>query len=391
MQHPTAGKTRFSVIPLEFASKEHCNRVRSAFAALSPPEPANHHNVLLVYETVCGRRPHSVLGIAIGDDSFGYIAFEDSSACAVIESIEAQWPITEDSIRTELRARADLHRHIIRNEASNPLRQLCDILEREQEGSTSLGLVNYVFTFYCFDVKDSIDHAVDLLSMMAEPSLIDLSDMESDSASHGTRFKDSKREFLGELVDCDISGLSRTYVTWATIVSINQGDKDAFMRTTSLLLALELRLQSVWNRTFALSAELDDIFASSRIHNLSRLYVSLSSAIDSAKSLQSATLSSRAKRFLQQMVATSRLSEECDRLERKIALLEKFLAEKQSLHNDKYMRVVQALLVLLAIGQVVPLFFPIPLTHDVRIGDAVIAAMVLIGGFAITRMRRTLK
>jgi hypothetical protein len=91
------------------------------------------------------------------------------------------------------------------------------------------------------------------------------------------------------------------------------------------------------------------------------------------------------------MVSTSRLSEECDRLDRKIELLEKFLAEKQALHNDKYMRAVQALLILVAIGQIVPLFFSIPLTHDVRIGDTVIGVLLCIAGFALLRLRRAWK
>ncbi len=387
----TADKTRFSLVPFEYQSLAH--RRAAEYAVIARYGVAHVESDVLAdaYMELCGHADCRLYHIPpFTPASRVFVLFDAGSACLVFESRESDWPVTESRIRDELQGRAQLHGAVIRHGDKSPLYDVVEALTCEaSRTSSTVPTVNYVFTYFCFDVPHGhLDNCDRMLSLMAEPSLIDLDDSNYDATRRGLSFDDAKREFRSELRDCDVSSASRTYITWATIVAVLSCDSNTSDRSKLLLLSLELRLQIAWNRCFVLSRIIDGIFMGNRVYRLADLYLSFSTAIDSVRSLQSATASTRASRFLDAMVQSSRLSTECDRLQQKIGLLEKFLIEKQSSRNDKYQRVIQLLLVLLAIGQIVPLFFPIPLTRSYVVGDVALGALLIAAAVAILRAGR---
>lgn len=165
-----------------------------------------------------------------------------------------------------------------------------------------------------------------------------------------------KEIFFDQLVDKDIYNNAELYVTWATLVSvvISPG---LVNETRDMLVSLEARLQIVWNRCFMISNFADDIFnKKSKVYDVTKFYWSFVNSLDDAKGVLSSTLSSRAGVAFDEMLKTSRVAGEIDRLKDKVDLLEKYLHQQREKTSLKYQRTIEALLFLTALSQLIPLF-----------------------------------
>ncbi|HFD32949.1 MAG TPA: hypothetical protein ENJ28_09630, partial [Gammaproteobacteria bacterium] len=289
-------------------------------------------NVSTIFKEISGSasRFYSVSSL-IGDDM--YVVFYESSICLYLERSIENWILDRKSIEKELKTRNAYHKGVISNSDNSAAKWLVDnlrlILPESEYGQVN---INYVFSFYVVDGLNKDQQKSETLKILAEPSIIDLDDMLSTECNQDVKIsKDINYEYLGMLSDVDISSHATTYITWATIVSSSE-DSYWANKTKSLLAALECRLQIVWNRCYSVSKFIDDVFdRRDKPKDIEELYWSFVKTLDDARSVLSSTYSSRADRLFSEMISTSKISGEIDRLEQKINLLEKYIEQ----HNLK--------------------------------------------------------
>jgi len=266
------------------------------------------------------------------------IAFYESSICVILEQKYDDFNLDIKSISSELSKRNLFHKNIISNHKDSPLYKfLSDLNNLIPESMYGLAKINYVFSFYVLESEDPYSDKV-LLKVLAEPSLVDMDDMLSTSCESCTNLVyEVKQEHIDSIFDVDMSVHSLTYITWATIVSSTKPSE--YIKTSSLLVALETRLQIIWNRCFSISEFTDMIFDNKeKPRDIDDLYWSFVKTLDDAKSVLSSTLSSRADKLFSKMIHTSKIAGEIDRLAQKVELLEKHIDKYNQKVNKKYQK-----------------------------------------------------
>jgi hypothetical protein len=126
---------------------------------------------------------------------------------------------------------------------------------------------------------------------MSEPSIVDVDDMLSSTlnAPLSTGFRSATIVSSAVLLDVDPSTKSTTYVTWASIVSYTM-DQGSFERTLHLLIALQVRLQSTWNRCYAFRVLSDAVLSGSHKNtDIEILFWQFARVLDDARSVLSST------------------------------------------------------------------------------------------------------
>jgi hypothetical protein len=320
-----------------------------------------------------------------------YLAFHESSACIYIEKTIDDWVLNRETVTRELAARNLYHKEIITNSKKSPANGLVtEILSIIPDSEYGVGKINYVFSFYVVEGVVTGEDESSNLKIFAEPSLIDLDDMLS------TQCEDSldplnayeiKTDYVESLSDIDISSNVKTYITWATIVSVV--NESQVGRTKSLLAALECRLQIVWNRCYSVSEFIDSVFeCTDKPSDVGELYWSFAKTLDDAKSVLSSTYSSRADRFFAEMIQTSKISGEIDRLEQKINLLEKYIEQNSLKLNKKYQKTIELLLFITALASLAQVFFPLPMSVLPASAEYVVmGVLAVVGVLAIYKSR----
>ena len=346
-------------------------------------------NVSTIFKEISGSasRFYSVSSL-IGDDM--YVVFYESSICLYLERSIENWILDRKSIEKELKTRNAYHKGVISNSDNSAAKWLVDnlrlILPESEYGQVN---INYVFSFYVVDGLNKDQQKSETLKILAEPSIIDLDDMLSTECNQDVKIsKDINYEYLGMLSDVDISSHATTYITWATIVSSSE-DSYWANKTKSLLAALECRLQIVWNRCYSVSKFIDDVFdRRDKPKDIEELYWSFVKTLDDARSVLSSTYSSRADRLFSEMISTSKISGEIDRLEQKINLLEKYIEQHNLKLNKKYQKTIELLLFITALASLAQIFFPLPMSFLPTYGEYIFMGIIaVIGALAIYKSR----
>lgn len=323
-------------------------------------------------------------------DGSGWAFFCESSVCFVLEEESELGGLNEAFVEGELSARSARHLEIIQGQT---LEVIQECLRRISEvvGQSPLPIgINYVFGFTCIHRQSRIDdREKSLLKIISEPSILDVDDMISSHEYNRLPavFPDPKHRLFSRIKDIDPSSLTTTYITWASIVSYSMDDK-AYERTKHLLICLEVRLQATWNRCFSFSEYADLVFdGKTEVPRFDQMYWQFVRALDDAKSAISSTFSSRADIFFREMVKTSKLQGEIDRLQIKMNLVEKFQETQMARRNAIYQKTIEGLLFIAAIASVMQVVFPLPLPVDWRFGWATTAVIFVLGLLAILRIK----
>lgn len=318
-----------------------------------------------------------------------YIAFSESSLCLYYQSILENIELNLGVVYDLLNIRKKTHCDIINNESGSPIKDIIDTLTRFIDKTIYKININYVFSFYLITTqKSELDEKKIYLKILAEPSFVDLDDMIS-SHNKFIAFSDCKLDpvKLSNIRDVDLFGSVETYVTWATIVSIIYDSKD-FLSTKNLLISLELRLQIIWNRCYALSLLIDELLDGKlKELNIDELYWSFARTLDDARAVLSSTFSTRASKLFEEMIFTSKVAGEIERLNLKVNLLEKFIEKRARKENVKYQKAFQLLLFVTALASLVQIAIPIPVMENRQLGWLIILLVSLLGIFIILRSK----
>lgn len=375
---------RYYVIPIEFFTREQRLKVEAVWKRqfLCQAKP----NGFPTFFQIADDTP-SVYDLPEGCP-VGTVFFDGSGACIVIAEHADDWILSENNIVNELANRANKHNELIAIEKQKWLEFLLNAATSAiEQGDFPAPAINYAFGFFLIESDEALTTDDEkLIKVLAEPSIVGIDDMKpcADAKKCNLTVK-TKGAFLDNMIDCDISANSCLYVTWATMVSVVE-TPTLFDDTKDMLVSLEARLQLVWNRCYTISNFADDIFAKkSSISDISKFYWSFVNSLDDAKSVLSSTLSSRAGAVFEELLKTSKVAEEIERLKDKVALLEKYLNQQREKTSLKYQRTIEALLFITALSQVVPLFFQTPVFSNQIIGWIVIVTTFVLGFIAILR------
>ena len=379
-----------SIIPIEFFTKTRANLVENFLLEKKQIYEAKNEEVANTFLEIAGSGSKfysvsSLVGPGI------YVAFHESSACIYIEKTIEEWVLNGESVTKELAERNLYHKEIIANSERSPangiMKEILSIVHGSEYGDSR---INYVFSFYIVERAVKHEGESSNLKILAEPSLIDLDDMISTQCDDSMDFVNTdgiKTDYVNSLSDIDISSNAETYITWATIVSIVDGHQ--VNRTKSLLAALECRLQIVWNRCYSVSEFIDKVFeCTDKPRDIEELYWGFAKTLDDAKSVLSSTYSSRADRLFSEMILTSKISGEIDRLEQKINLLEKYIEKNNQKLNKKYQKTIELLLFITALASLAQVFFPMPMSLLPATAEYVVMGMfAAVGVLAIYKSR----
>jgi len=377
-----------SIVPIELFTKKRSTLVESTLLAKKQIYEAEN-DVANIFKEISGNgsKFYSVSPL-VGPGV--YVAFHESSACIYIEKAIEGWVLNRESVTRELAARNLYHKEIIANSESSPANGLmAEILSIIPDSEYGGSRINYVFSFYVVEGVVNDNEESSSLKIFAEPSLIDLDDMISTQCEDSMDFSNAdgiKTGYVDSLSDIDISSNAKTYITWATIVSVV--DEHQASRTKSLLAALECRLQIVWNRCYSVSEFIDSVFeCTDKPRDIGELYWSFAKTLDDAKSVLSSTYSSRADRFFSEMIQTSKINGEINRLEQKINLLEKYIDQNSLKLNKKYQKTIELLLFITALASLTQVFFPLPMSFLPAAEYVVMGILAAVGVLAIYKSR----
>lgn len=306
----------------------------------------------------------------------------------MLEQKTDKFNLNLESVSSELSKRNLFHQNIISGHEDSPIYKfLLDLNSWVPESTYGSAKINYVFSFYVLESEVFNSDEI-LLKVLAEPSLVDMDDMLSTNReTYVDLTYQVKQDYIDSIFDVDISAHSLTYITWATIVALTK--PSSHINTASLLVALETRLQIVWNRCFSISEFVDTVFDNDeKPGDIDELYWSFVKTLDDAKSVLSSTFSSRADRLFSEMVRTSKVAGEIERLEQKVELLEKHIEKHNQKISKKYQKTIELLLFITAIASLSQVFFPLPISFLPEwIGYSVMVVLGVVGILAVYKSR----
>lgn len=381
----TASLTRVSVAPVEYFTQVHANEARHRLLSDGWRQVAENLLVTAIhelgdasaelYESPCTRgEPAGELAVFIG-----------SSACLVRVVRTKNWPITADSVRRQCAERRDLHVGALQRPVGF-FDGATSLLARDDAWPVKL---NYVFTYYIVECAQQLPSGmVDVVKILAEPSLADMDDMLSmnthDQFTPALALGKKTASRLAAIADTDLGDGRQVFVTWESMLCIEH--TNTTRKFFDLLLALEIRLQATWNKCFTLSNYVDLVFAAQNSPgkvSIEELYWDFARTLHSAKEVAASTASARVNAIFLEMSRTSALHEQIDRLSGKITLLSHFIQWKRDKVNSRYQKLISLLLLLAALGAALPAFFDVPIFRNPRVGDLVFTGAAAVGLFAI--------
>ena len=194
-----------------------------------------------------------------------YLALSDTSACFVIYRT-VMIPVDVDDeerkgiVLNSLRERRVLHQDLLA-EGQDPIQRIAPQLD---------GIVpavpSYVFSFYVYEGISESDKKTwePSFKFLADPAYLGLEPDEGPDDDNDLDFHQYGEWIPPDIEDIDLDSTSSVYVTWSSIVACTWGSPGQIARTKSMLLGMEIKMQSAWNKCYALSQQIDRIIVDER-------------------------------------------------------------------------------------------------------------------------------
>lgn len=381
--------SRISIIPLELFTRE--NRELVCARLLRENQIVYRLKDRALRETMSEiSPPDTKLFSLVEYGEASWAVFCETSLCLIIEDCSTEEALNENFVTDEIKNRAQRHTDFIAMPEGHFLKPFFDLIVDETKDSQFPVSASYVFGSFCLMEKKRIDdQKKSLIKILSEPSILDADDMMSSMEYEDVDFEfpSPDHRLFQTIRDIDPSSKSTTYITWAAIASYSMDDQ-TYNRTRNLLIALEARLQSTWNRCFAFSDFADQVFdRKTDVEGFEELYWQFVRVLDDAKSVISSTFSSRAGIFFSEMVRTSNLKGEISRLQTKLDLVQKFIEREQRKKNMIYQKTIEVLLFIAAIASVIQVLLPVPLIENQVAAWGALILLFVIGLLAIFRLK----
>lgn len=232
----------------------------------------------------------------------------------------------------------------------------------------------YVLSMFSVLHNESIDNRSDSLTrklaILAEPSLVGVEDTV---AIQGQTVAATSIRSIGIKVaeavldDSDITQEASVFITWAGVVMAANSEAALEQRAKEMI-ALEVRLQTAWTMMHYINCWKPlAIECLPDAHDIRILKQQYSTMVEVADDLTDPTLSTRLKVIFERLLHTSDFKTERDKAQRGIRSTDELAELASSEATKRYMRIVEACLFVFAFGQIIPLFYKVPLVTLDRI------------------------
>lgn len=251
---------------------------------------------------------------------------------------------------------------------------------------------NYAFTFYSIFDDGYSPECERHLKVLAEPSIINMDDMVSSNAGSAVYDADTRinGEILKTIGNIDFYSEQLTFVTWSTIVSLSKS-RESFQQNHKTMILLEVMIQRIWNLCYSQNNELNECITNigTSSADVSPVIISTYRILIETKSCISATYSGRLSRLYQAIIDSSQLQKNASDLEQKLNYLIIFTNSINQSKNKNIQVSSEILLFLIAVSQVIPIFFNLPvITHQLISFGSVVLLCVL--GVILIRIKNRL-
>lgn len=242
--------------------------------------------------------------------------------------------------------------------------------------------INYAFTFY--SVYDYAYNSANEqhLKVLVEPSIINMDDMLSsaDTYVEYTAKTEVNKKLLNSIQNIDMSNEQETYITWASIVSLSR-NREMCIRNHIMLTQIEILIQRIWNMCYTKNNELNDLITNikSQTIDIHTVIVDTYQILIESKNCISATYSSRISNLYKAIVESSQLKNNTQDLEQKLNYLIVFANSINQNKNRRIQESSEIMLFMIAIAQVVPLFFDLPLLSHYWLSSTIVLLICVIG------------
>ncbi|NIY75861.1 hypothetical protein HED22_09415 [Thalassospira sp. HF15] len=323
------------------------------------------------------------------------VVLGETSACFVLRKRFDLAVLSEVDIVKILEYRYDVNNAVTSKDKDiNPL---CDVLSEllPEDGYRKYSWPSYAFSYWVAstDMLDIPEDVTRKLKVLSEPSVVEADDVSMERASEKEVFamEDIEQKFFDDIVDCDVSRRSEVYVTWASIGCLVRGGAQDFAEIDSMLCCLEVRLQMIWNKCYAIRRLVEDVFREKFvIEDLDSFMFLLSRTVEGGYSVMSSTISTRGNKILKEMIRTSQLEEEIEKLNRKFNLMERYVTAKEKKRTRNYERAIELFLFVMAAVSIIDFLFGIPILsieeeQRLWLSSLTMAGLAILGIFLVVR------
>ena len=280
-----------------------------------------------------------------------YLVLLETSACFVIHRAMEVPAIVDDEARKSmvvdtLRERRALHQDLL-GEARNPIQRIAPQLD----GSVPEG-PSYAFSFFIYEGPPEPDEKSweSSFKFLAEPASLGLEADEDNSEDISFDYRQIVDWTLPDIEDIDPDSASSVYITWSTIVACVWGSPRQVDRNKTMLLGMEIKLQSAWNKCYSLSQQIDRIIVEDRDQaNADLILIGFTQALESVRGTVSATVTTRYQAIFDRIRVTSRIDEQIDVLDRRLSLIELYIERRRNRSEASFQRRITFILGLVAI------------------------------------------
>ncbi len=369
-----------SVIPIKFRNAE----IKKDFVCI-----CKNQKILSCYDSYSGAiNLKTIPDINIKDLEFYHIPSENTDIQCVFSgstlTIVLTWENTYNDyyelVNQSLKKRKKLVKRVIEyNPKDKNLLPLMKLLEEYKEYGLS---INYAFTFYSVCDESFTQASEQHLKVLSEPSVINMDDMLSSLNTNNLYNHKTKinKEILKTIKDIDLYSEQKTFVTWASIVSQSK-NREIFVRNHITLTLIEILIQRIWNLCYSQNNELNECITniSDSTKNVNTTIIETYRILIESKNCISATYSSRLSSIYNSVVESSQLSKQIGDLEQKLNYLIIFTNNINQNKNRSLQESSEILLFLIAIAQVVPIFFNLPIVTHYLISLGTVVCVCILG------------
>ena len=379
---------RLSFVPVEFFETALVQELTENLRATSNLQTLSESRLYKMLNELC-EEPVELTQVVVNGEAIR-LATRGTTACFIFDSEICPPCASLEETRAELQARRQRHHSLI-----SEFRKWVELLPPSESRRKRLAhwniAPNYVFSCYYAELDDGEPDTLLSIRALSEPSLLDLDDMMSsdgNAACNLTEPPSRLGRLLNEIKNVDIADGSEIYVTWASLLCVSHSSA-AGSRTLDLITALEVKLQTAWNKCFCYSRLADDILSArtGMKVELDSFYWDLARTFHDTRNVACGTSSSRANRIFSAMIETSSFKDEVARLEGKINLLTQYLERRRAHRDNRYKKTIEILIFLAALSTVLPVFFDLPLIRD-RLAGVIVMLSLLGGGLFAILFRR---
>lgn len=189
-------------------------------------------------------------------------------------------------------------------------------------------------------------------------------------------------EILGSIKDVDIYSEQKTFITWASIVSLST-DRESWLKNHISITIIEVLVQRIWNLCYSQNNSLNnyitDINIKRRSKGINKIIIDTYRILIESKNCISATYSSRLSGIYSAILESSQLAKNVDDLEQKLNYLIVFTNSINQNKNRYLQQSSEVLLFFIAIAQVIPIFFNLPIVSHQVISLGTIIGICILG------------